>query len=140
MCEMCENLYYTITEEEAASHHECMLDAMHTTRAKNKIIREREREREREEEESDEDDEPNIERQLANYSYLTLKQLNLICDYYGITHYIRITKCNKEDIVNMLVLYESTDENCEIVIKRKKMWKYLAELKKDKFMKKFIIQ
>ena len=137
VCEMCDNLYYTITEEEAASHHECMLHAMHTTRAKNKIIRERERE---EEEESDEDDEPNIERQLANYSYLTLKQLNLICDYYGITHYIRITKCNKEDIVNMLVLYESTDENCEIVIKRKKMWKYLAELKKDKFMKKFIIQ
>jgi len=135
MCEMCENLYYTITEEEAASHHECMLHAMHTTRAKNKIIRGRE-----EEEDDEEDNEPNIERELANYSYLTLKQLNLICDYYGITHYIRITKCNKEDIVNMLVLYESTDENCEIVIKRKKMWKYLAELKKDKFMKKFIIQ
>ena len=142
VCEMCDNLYYTITEEEAASHHECMLHAMHTTRAKNKIIRKREREEEEEEEEeeSDEDDEHNIERQLANYSYLTLKQLHMICDYYGISPYIRITKSRKEDIVNMLVLYESTDENCEIVIKRKKMWKYLAELKKDKFMKKFIIQ
>ena len=131
MCEMCENLYYTITEEEAAVHHERMLKVMHTTRAKNKIIREDDEENE---------DEQDIERELENYSSLTLKQLNLICDYYGITHYIRITKCNKEDIIHMLVLYESTDENYEIVVKRKKMWRYLAELKKDKFMKKFIIQ
>jgi hypothetical protein len=69
-----------------------------------------------------------------------LKQLNLICDYYGITAYLRITKCNKEDIVNTLVLYENAYENYEIVAKRKRMWKYLAELKNDKFMKKFIIK
>ena len=123
MCDLDENLYYTISEKE----YECLLHSMHETHAKNKIIEE-------------EDQDLNIERELLNYSSLTLKQLNLICDYYGITHYIRITKCKKEDIVNMLVLYESTDENREIVIKRKKMWKYLAELKNDKFMKKFIIQ
>ena len=137
MCEMCENLYYTITEEEAASHHECILNAMHTTRAKNKIIGE---EGDKGDEEGYEEGEYNIERELTNYSCLTLKQLHLICDYYGISPYIRITKSRKEDIVNMLVLYECTDENYEIVAKRKKMWKYLAELKKDKFMKKFIIQ
>jgi hypothetical protein len=38
-----------------------------------------------------------------------------------------------------LVFYENAYENYEIVVKRKRMWKYLAELKKDKFMKKFII-
>jgi hypothetical protein len=38
-----------------------------------------------------------------------------------------------------LVLYENADENYEIVVKRKRMWKCLAELKNDKFMKKFII-
>ena len=134
MCEIYEKLYYTITEEVAddAIQHEYLLNTMHATRTKNKIIGE--------EEEEYQYQDINIERDLTNYSSLTLKQLNLICDYYGITHYIRITKCKKEDIVNMLVLYESTDENREIVIKRKKMWKYLAELKNDKFMKKFIIQ
>ena len=133
MCEMCENLYYTITEEDAERHHECILHTMHTTRAKNKIIYEKE-------EDGLEEENYTIETDLTNYSSLTLKQLHLICDYYGISSYIRITKSRKEDIVNMLVLYERTDENYEIVVKRKKMWKYLDELKKDKFMKKFIIQ
>ena len=128
---MCENLYYTIDEHddnvvEEVMNHDFILNAGYTTRSKNKII---------EHQELEED----IEIKLINYSYLTLKQLYLICDYYGITAYIRIAKCNKEDIVNMLVLYENTDENYEIVVKRKKMWKYLAELKNDKFMKKFII-
>ena len=122
---MCENLYYTITDytiidQDAFDITDIVADA------KNKII-----------EEELEDQE--LEEKLTNYSYMTLKQLNLICDYYGITSYIRITKCNKEDIINTLVLYENTYENYEIVVKRKRMWKYLAELKKDKFMKKFII-
>lgn len=118
---MCENLYYTITDYTTIDQDEFDITDI-VADAKNKII---------------EDEE--LEEKLTNYSYMTLKQLNLICDYYGITSYIRITKCNKEDIINTLVFYENAEENYEIVVKRKRMWKYLAELKKDKFMKKFII-
>lgn len=123
---MCENLYYTITDytiidQDAFDITDIVADA------KNKII------------EDEELEDQELEEKLTNYSYMTLKQLNLICDYYGITSYIRITKCNKEDIINTLVFYENAYENYEIVVKRKRMWKYLAELKKDKFMKKFII-
>ena len=123
---MCENLYYTITDytiidQDAFDITDIVADA------KNKII------------EDEELEDHELEEKLTNYSYMTLKQLNLICDYYGITSYIRITKCNKEDIINTLVFYENAYENYEIVVKRKRMWKYLAELKNDKFMKKFII-
>jgi hypothetical protein len=118
---MCENLYYTITDCNSSEQDEFILtDSVNVSNAKNKIIGCQELE--------------------ENFPQLTLKQLNLICDYYGITAYLRITKCNKEDIVNTLVLYENAYENYEIVAKRKRMWKYLAELKNDKFMKKFIIK
>jgi hypothetical protein len=123
---MCENLYYTITDFTIIDQDTFDITDI-VSDAKNKIIEDQELE------------DHELEEKLTNYSYLTLKQLNLICDYYGITSYIRITKCNKEDIINTLVLYENTYENYEIVVKRKRMWKYLAELKKDKFMKKFII-
>ena len=123
---MCENLYYTITDYAITEQDEFIIPEV-VSYAKNKIIEDQELE------------DHELEEKITNYSYLTLKQLNLICDYYGITSYIRITKCNKEDIINTLVLYENTYENYEIVVKRKRMWKYLAELKKDKFMKKFII-
>ena len=116
---MCENLYYTITDYTINEQYE-QDEFIITGDVKNKIIGHRELE--------------------ENIPHLTLKQLNLICDYYGITSYLRITKCNKGDIVNMLVLYENAYENYEIVVKRKRMWKYLAELKNDKFMKKFIIK
>jgi len=123
---MCENLYYTITDYTIIDQDTFDITDI-VSDAKNKIIEDQELE------------DHELEEKITNYSYLTLKQLNLICDYYGITSYIRITKCNKEDIINTLVLYENTYENYEIVVKRKRMWKYLAELKKDKFMKKFII-
>jgi len=125
---MCEyEIYYTLDGEEYSSiNDDLVLNAEHvilsTAHAKNKIIEQR------------------MEIELINYSYLTLKQLNMICDYYGIASYIRIAKCKKEDIVNMLVQYENTEQNYEIVVKRKRMWKYLEELKNDAYMKKFIIK
>ena len=81
----------------------------------------------------------NLNFELIYYSTFTIKQLLLICDYYGITSYIRNTKSNKEDIINSLVLYESNSENTEIVITRKRLWMSINELKQDKFMKKYII-
>lgn len=69
----------------------------------------------------------------------TVKQLLLICEYYGIAKDLRATKCNKSDILNTLIIYENNIENIEIVNKRKKLWYCINELKNDKFMKKYIL-
>ena len=69
----------------------------------------------------------------------TIKQLLLICEYYGIAKDLKINKCNKSDILNTLIIYENNVENAEKVNKRKTLWYYMSELKNDKFMKKFVL-
>jgi len=69
----------------------------------------------------------------------TVKQLLQICEYYGISKDLRISKCNKSDILNTLIIYENNIENLEIVNKRKNLWYYMSELKNDKFMKKYVL-
>jgi len=89
--------------------------------------------------------EDNLCANLIHYDInYTLKQLLLICQYYGIEYYsttkdIRINKCNKSDVLNTLVIYENNIENLEKVNKRKKLWNYINELKNDKFMKKYVL-
>jgi hypothetical protein len=64
-----------------------------------------------------------------------VKQLSLICEYYG----LRITKQKKQDIIEQIVIFENTMENIVITMKRKELWYYINELKNDKMMKKFVI-
>lgn len=64
-----------------------------------------------------------------------VKQLCLICEYYG----IRITKQKKQEIIEQIVIFENTMENIVITMKRKELWYYINELKNDKMMKKFVI-
>lgn len=68
-----------------------------------------------------------------------IKDLLVICDYYGLAKEIRANKYNKNDIVNMLFVYERDISNQLIVANRKQLWHYMNELKRDKFMKKFVI-
>jgi hypothetical protein len=90
-------------------------------------------------------DEDNLCANFIHYDInCTLKQLLLICQYYGIEYYgtskdIRINKCNKSDVLTTLVMYENNIENLEKVNKRKKLWNYINELKNDKFMKKYVL-
>jgi hypothetical protein len=78
--------------------------------------------------------------QLINYSInYTVKDLMLICDYYGIAKDLKSSKCKKETIVNILVDFESNPLNTDIVFRRQNMWFYINELKNDKFMKKFVL-
>lgn len=78
--------------------------------------------------------------QMMDYSInFTVKELLLICDYYGISKTMKTNKCNKELIINILVLFENNPVNEEIVLKRKNMWFYINQLKNDKFMKKYIL-
>ena len=69
----------------------------------------------------------------------TVKELLLICDYYGFAKELKTNKCNKDQIIEILVSFESDLNNADIVEKRKNMWFYINEIKNDKFMKKFLL-
>jgi hypothetical protein len=78
--------------------------------------------------------------QIINYSMnFTVKELFLICEYYGISKELKANKCKKGVIIQILVDFETNPLNSDIVFKRQNMWFYVNELKNDKFMKKFIL-
>ena len=77
---------------------------------------------------------PHFLNYLLNYN---IKQLTCICEYYGIK--IKKLYTKKEDIIHQIVLFESDLDNFEKVSKRLNMWFYIEELKKDAFMKKYIL-
>jgi hypothetical protein len=77
---------------------------------------------------------------MINYhENYTVKELLLICEYYGFAKDLKNNKCNKEQIIEFLVSFESDINNTDIVFKRQNMWFYINELKNDKFMKKFVL-
>ena len=75
-----------------------------------------------------------------NYCYYNMnynvKQLLIICDYYGFKN---LKKKNKLNIIDIIVNFEQETQNKELVNKRKQLWFYIEELKRDKFMKKYIL-
>ncbi len=87
------------------------------------------------------DDEENLNiSQLINYTEnYTVKDLLLICEYYGIAKELKANKCTKDVIVQFLVDFESKHINTEIVFKRQNLWFYMDQLKNDKFMKKYVL-
>ena len=78
--------------------------------------------------------------QMINYNEnFTVKELLLICEYYGFAKDVKTNKLNKEQIIDFLVSFETDPNNSDIVFKRQNMWFYINELKNDKFMKKFVL-
>jgi hypothetical protein len=78
--------------------------------------------------------------QILNYQLnFTVKQLVMICDYYGISKEIKLNKATKLEIINTLVYFENNSTNEDIVLKRQNLWFYLNELKIDKIMKKYVL-
>lgn len=78
--------------------------------------------------------------QFINYrENFTVKDLLLICNYYKITKELKLNKFNKDEIIQILVIYELNPLNSEIVFKRQTLWFYINELKNDKFMKKYVL-
>jgi len=78
--------------------------------------------------------------QMINYhENYTLKGLLLICEYYGFAKELKNNKCNKTQIIDFLVSFETDNNNTDIVCKRQNMWFYIDQLKNDKFMKKFVL-
>jgi hypothetical protein len=64
-----------------------------------------------------------------------LKQLSIIYEYYELGS---TNKMKKTDIIQFIIAFENDPENSEHVMKRQELWFYLEELKKDKYMKRFI--
>ena len=81
-----------------------------------------------------------IASQILNYQMnFTIKQLVVICDYYGISKEIKLNKATKIEIINALVYFENNSINEDVVLKRKNVWFYLNEIKNDKIMKKYVL-
>ena len=77
---------------------------------------------------------------LINYhENYTVKELLLICEYYGFAKDMKANKFNKEQIIDYLISFESDISNTDIVFRRQNMWFYITELKNDKFMKKYVL-
>jgi len=74
--------------------------------------------------------------QIINYQInFTLRQLTQICDFYE----IQKTKKNKDELIKLLVDFETRPENFDVVSRRKLLWFYMDEIKNDKYMKKFVL-
>ena len=75
--------------------------------------------------------------QQLNYQLnMTVQQLLRICSYYGIAK--GLNKCAKDIIISIIVEFESDEENATVVSRRRLMWRYIEELRNDKFMKKHV--
>lgn len=79
--------------------------------------------------------------EIQNYELnFTIKQLLVICDYYGLTKQTKNARgLKKNDIITLIMMFEKNAENIDVVMKRKELWFYLDALKSDKNMKKFVI-
>jgi hypothetical protein len=85
------------------------------------------------------DDDLAVPKMINYHENYTVKELLLICDYYGFAKELKTNKCNKDQIIETLVSFESDLNNSDIVFKRQNMWFFINELKNDKFMKKFLL-
>ena len=69
---------------------------------------------------------------LNNY---TVKSLGQIMDYYELNK----KNLKKDEVIQMLVIFESDPQNEPFVEKRLRLWENIKELKKDKYFSKYII-
>jgi hypothetical protein len=90
-------------------------------------------------ENSEFNDDLTVPKMINYHENFTVKELLLICDYYGFAKELKTNKCNKDQIIETLVSFESDINNSDIVFKRQNMWFFINELKNDKFMKKFLL-
>jgi len=63
------------------------------------------------------------------------KELEKIADYYEISK----RKKRKDELVEAIVLFEKDPINIQKVYQSKKLWKYMEEIKKDKYLRQFLI-
>ena len=65
----------------------------------------------------------------------TLKELIQILQYYGINK----SKMVKDEIIQVLLFYETDTNNIEKVKRRMRLWENIKELKSDTYFSKYIL-
>ena len=73
-----------------------------------------------------------LELEYANYN---VKMLSQLMDYYALCK----KNMRKYEMIQLIILFEIDPLNLKIVDKRRCLWNYLNELKKDKYFSKLII-
>ena len=68
----------------------------------------------------------------TNYN---IKQLGQILDYYGISK----RKLKKDELIQIIILYETDNNNLHIVENRKRLLENIQELKNNHYFSKFIL-
>lgn len=86
--------------------------------------------------ELDKQDEDNKNAMKVDYDInYTVSELKLIFKYYQ----LGCRKMKKQQMIDVLVDYETNEENIYFVQHRKQMWFYLNELMNDDFFKNYIL-
>jgi|688.fasta_scaffold730530_2 hypothetical protein len=69
---------------------------------------------------------------MSNYN---VKQLTHIMNYYK----INIHKLRKNEMAQLIVLFENEYKNNYMVNQREKLWNYISEIKNDEYLSKFLL-
>jgi len=75
------------------------------------------------------------------YTLYSVKSLTQILDYYNINKYNinNKKKLVKDEIIQILIIFETDINNKDLVIKRRRLWYNISELQNDPFFKNFIM-
>jgi hypothetical protein len=76
-----------------------------------------------------------INQLMLFYNEYNVKYLTQLLQYYGIYK----QKMVKNEMIQILALFETQEENTNIVKKRMRLWRNIEELKADSFFNKYIM-
>jgi len=76
-----------------------------------------------------------IDQLMLFYNEHNVKSLTQLLQYYGIYK----QKMVKNEMIQVLALFETQEENINIVNKRIRLWRNIEELKADPFFSKYIM-
>ena len=76
-----------------------------------------------------------IDSSIILYNTYNVKQLNYILQYYDINK----GRMCKDEIIQSIVIFETDENNINIVNKRKYLWNMVVQLKNDDFFAKYLI-
>ena len=77
----------------------------------------------------------NICQELDYSDKYSVKDLIKIIEYYGLPK----SKMKKNELIQLIILYETDENNYEIVQRRKMLWYFIDELKNDSYLSKYIL-
>jgi len=68
-------------------------------------------------------------------THYNVKSLSQIMEYYELSK----KNLRKDEMIQLIILFETDSKNSTIVNRRRRMWRHINELKRDKYFSKFIL-